>query len=145
MIQEVFKHCTITCYPGKSGWGWNLFEGDNVIGTGEEEETYPSEIEALNTAKAQAEIVEKRWERFPLDWIQLNKFIADYSRATKHNVWLEALPGGQAWLVYYQNPSKSEPYCRTLMFDGIGGWRADAKWLEVIVEAAFKEISEKSA
>lgn len=64
MKQEFFKHCRITCYHGKSGWGWNLFEGDNVIGTTEEEETYSDETAALNAAKVQAEIVEKRWEIF---------------------------------------------------------------------------------
>lgn len=82
--------------------------------------------------------------KFQLNWIQLNKFITDYSRTTKHDVWLEALLGGQAWLVYYRNPSKNEPFCGTLMFDCIGGWRADAKWLQIIVETAFKEIGEKS-
>jgi len=136
-MTHFFEHCEISTYQRRSGWGWKVSEGEKSIGTTEGEENLKDQIAALNAAKLQAHIVESRWRAFESDWIKLNKFFADYSRNTKCQIWVEDLPGGQAWLVYHKRDSKDKPDCGRLIFDGIGGWKAEAKWLEILVKAAF--------
>lgn len=139
----IFEHCQIRIYKGKSGWGWEIFEGDNSTGTTEGEENFKDQTAALNAAKLQAHIIESRWRAFESDWIKLKKFLADYRKNTKCQIWIEDLPGEQAWLVYHQKDSEDKPNCSRLTFDGINGWKGERRWLEILTEAAFKVAEEE--
>jgi hypothetical protein len=148
MIAEKHQHCAIQTYSTETGWGWNIFEDDNAIGTPPEEETFPNQEAALHAARKVAEKIEERWRNYGYELVKIHSFFEAYSNAEWEKpikLWLDPLPGGKAWIAYYQKGGEPEPFTGTLMFSGIAGWKGTVRWIDVLVNAALEVPEEKGA
>lgn len=140
-IAEDFEHCSIHAYQSHAGWGWNIYEDDNVIGTLAEEATFPNQEAALSAAREVAEKIEERWKNYGYDWLRVLDFIEVYNKKDWEKptrIWIEQIPGSRAWTMYRQQAGELEPMSGTLLFSGMGGWRGIPEWVNVFVQGALR-------